>query len=188
MALASKREKLIKTAHKLFSKYGFHGVGIELILEESGIAKRTLYNHFKSKDELILAVLRYYDQQFRNNFMREVEKSAKSPQQRLLAIFEVAGKWFQQKDYFGCLFVGAAGEFPEQGTAIRNICKEFKSLILEYIIGLATQAKISKPKQLAEQLLLLLEGAITMSQINSSSKFARQAQNAAKILIQKYSL
>ena len=146
MAVNSKREQLIKTAQRLFSKHGFHGVGIDTILEESGVAKRTMYNHFRSKDELILAVLRYYDERFRNFFVREVEASSKSAKGRLLAIFDVAEQWFKQEDFYGCIFVGATGEFPQEGTAIRNICKEFKGLILEYIIQLATRAKLEHSK------------------------------------------
>jgi len=184
MANQSKREILIKTAQKLFSKHGFHAVGIDSILEESGVAKRTLYNQFRSKDELILAVLRYYDERFRNNFMRSVEETAETPQGRLLGIFDVAEKWFGEEDYFGCIFVGATGEFPEEGTAIRNICREFKRLMMEYIYDLAVQGILQHPRELAEQLLLLLEGAITMAQINQSPASARQAKKAAQVLIQ----
>lgn len=183
MPAISKREQLIRTAQKLFSRNGFHAVGIDTILEESGVAKRTLYNHFRSKDDLILAVLRYYDERFRNQFIKSIEKKSTTPQGRLLAIFDVAEDWFGQGDFFGCMFVGATGEFPEEGTAIRNICREFKSVILDYIETLAKQAKLERPRALAEQLLLLLEGAITMAQINNSPISARQAKNAARVLI-----
>ncbi len=183
MPAQSKREQLIQTAQALFAKQGFHAVGIDTILEESGVAKRTLYNHFRSKDELILAVLRHYDERFRNFFVRSIEERSPTPKGRLLAIFDVAEEWFDRKDFFGCIFVGATGEFPEEGTAIRNICREFKALILEYIVELATEAGLEKPRQLAEQLLLLLEGAITMAQINNSTVSARQAKSAARVLI-----
>jgi AcrR family transcriptional regulator len=66
----SKREQLIRTAQKQFARNGFHAVGIDAILQGSGVARRTLYNHFRTKDELILAVLRYYDKNFRNRMMR----------------------------------------------------------------------------------------------------------------------
>lgn len=184
MTKSSKREHLIKTALELFSRNGFHGVGIDTILNQSGVAKRTLYNHFKSKDELILAVLRYYDEKFRNFFMRAVEANADSPKDRLLAVFDVAEQWFQQDDFYGCIYVRAAGEYPEDGTAIRNTCREFKGLILEYIRSLAKEAELGQPDQLAEQLLLLLEGAITMAQINRSPVSAEQAKSAAKVLIE----
>ena len=183
MKKSPKREHLIETALELFSRNGFHGVGIDTILKKSGVAKRTLYNHFKSKDELILAVLRHYDERFRNFFMRTVERKAGDPKDRLLAVFDVAGQWFRKDDFYGCIYVGAAGEYPENGTAIRNTCREFKGLMLGYIRSLAQEAELKKPSELAEQLLLLLEGAITMAQINNSPLSAKQAKSAAKVLI-----
>jgi AcrR family transcriptional regulator len=184
MTRSSKREHLIETALELFSEHGFHAVGIDRILKESGVAKRTLYNHFKSKDELILAVLRHYDGRFRNFFMQSVERKADEPKSRLLAVFDVAEEWFNQKNFYGCLFVGATSEYPENGTAIRHVCKEFKRLMLGYIEELAIEAEVKQPGELAEQLLLLLEGAITLAQINSASLSAKQAKNAANVLIE----
>lgn len=184
MTVPSRREHLIQTALKLFSKYGFHAVGIDTILKESGVAKRTLYNHFKSKEELILATLRDYDERFRNFFMRAVEAKTDSAKDRLLAVFDVAEQWFDQDDFHGCIFVGAAGEYPEKYIPIRNMCREFKSLILGYIRSLAEEAGIKNSGPLAEHLLLLLEGAITMAKINGTAISAEQAKSAAKVLIE----
>ena len=178
-----KREQLVQTALQLFSKHGFHAVGIDSIIKEAGIAKKTLYNHFKSKDELILAVLRHHDQLFRNHFMNAVESSSDSPKGKLLAIFDVAEAWFSDDSFYGCLFVGASSEFPETDTPIRNVCKGFKRLVQEYIEQLGKQAGCKNPKQLAAHLLLLLEGAISIAQINGTSLSAKQAKEAAKILV-----
>ena len=180
---SSKREQLIETALELFSRQGFHAVGIDSILDRSGVAKKTLYNHFKSKGELILAVLRHYDERFRNQFMRAVESRSASPAGRLLAVFDVAEEWFNRKDFNGCLFVGAAGEYPEEDTPIRKTCKESKDLILGYLSQLATEAGTPHPKELAQQLLLLLEGAISLAKIHKTSVSAAQAKEAAKVLI-----
>jgi len=73
----SKRELLIKTALELFAKNGLHATGVDSIVEQSGVTKKTLYAHFRSKDELVLAVLRYYDGLARNEFMRRVESGGK---------------------------------------------------------------------------------------------------------------
>ena len=178
-----KREQLVQTALQLFTKYGFHAVGIDRIIKESNVAKKTLYNHFKSKDELILAVLRHQDQLFRNHFMRAVESSSESPQERLLAVFDVAEAWFNDNDFYGCLFVGASSEFPDLDTPIRNVCKDFKRLMQEYIEQLSKLVGAKHPGQLASQLVLLLEGAISIAQINDSSISAQHAKQAAKILI-----
>ncbi len=107
MTQSSKREQLIQAALELFNKDGFHAVGIDAISERAGVTKKTLYHHFKSKEELILTVLRYRDERYRNDFMRSVEARAESPAGRLLAIFDVAEELFKQDDYYGCLFVGA---------------------------------------------------------------------------------
>lgn len=180
----SKREQLLRTALGLFKKHGFHAIGVDVIARESGITKKTLYHHFRSKDELILAVLRYYDERFRNQFIRSVEARAKTPLRKLSAIFDVAEEWFGENDFYGCLFVGAMGEFPDAGTPIRNACRESKTLMRDYFLELAEEAGVSKPKELADQLLLLIEGAITMAQVNHSPFSARQAKSAAKVLIQ----
>ena len=81
----SRRDHLVDTALELFIRDGFHATGIDKILAESGVAKMTLYKHFKSKDELILSALRRRDERFRNWFMRAVESRAQAPRQRLLA-------------------------------------------------------------------------------------------------------
>ncbi len=95
----SKRDQLIQTAVKLFGKNGFHATGVDTIAAESGVTKRTLYAHFRSKDELVLAALRQYDGVFRNEFMRRVEESAKTPRAKLLAVFDVAEHWVKQKNF-----------------------------------------------------------------------------------------
>lgn len=183
MTRLSKREPLIQAALELFLRQGFHAVGVDAIAARAGITKRTLYYHFKSKDELILAVLRYRDERFRNDFMRSVEERAEGPAERLLAIFDVAEEWFQQDDFYGCLFVGAMNEYPDPGTPIRNMCREAKGLVHDYINLLAKKAHLNQPGPLSEQLVLLLEGAITMAQVNNSSLSAVQAKKAAEILI-----
>ncbi|MFQ5443040.1 MAG: TetR/AcrR family transcriptional regulator [Nitrospinales bacterium] len=184
MAQSSKREQLVKTAMELFTREGFHAVGVDAIAARAGVTKKTLYHHFKSKDELILTVLRNHDERFRNDFMRSVEARAASPAGRLLAVFDVAGEWFEQDDFYGCLFVGAMYEYPDVGTAVRSMCREAKNLVLDYIKELAGQAQLEQPDQLSEQLLLLLEGAITMAQINKSPLSAVHAKRAAAVLIE----
>jgi len=181
---SSKREQLIQAALELFNKDGFHAVGINAISERAGVTKKTLYHHFKSKEELILAVLRYRDERLRNYFMRSVEARAESPAGRLLAIFDVAEELFKQDDYYGCLFVGAMHEYPDPGTPIGHMCREAKGLLHDYIKGLAEKAQLQRPGPLSEQLALLLEGAITMAQVNNSSLSAVQARKAAEVLIQ----
>ena len=184
MAKSSKREQLLQAALGLFCKKGYHGVGVDSISAKAGITKKTLYHHFKSKDEMILAALRHYEERSRNDFMRAVEAKTESPADRLLAVFDVLDEWFREDEFSGCLFVGAMGEYPEEGTPIRRFCQEAKGLTRGYIKTLIEKAELQGADELSEQLMLLIEGAITMAQVNNSSLSAVRAKNAAKVLIQ----
>jgi len=182
---SSKRQQLIKTALELFAKQGIHATGVDAIVEQAGVTKKTLYAHFRTKDELVLAVLRHYDGLARNEFMRRVESGGRTPRARLLAIFDFAQRWFQQNNFYGCLFINTIGEYSDRDTPIRQICKEYKKLLKGYIRDLCAQAKVSDPQGLAEELSLLFEGATVTAQVSQSPKTAQIAKRAAKALIDK---
>ncbi len=182
---SSKREQLIKTAVELFAKNGIHATGIDMIVEHSGVTKKTLYAHFHSKEELVLAALRQYDGQFRNSFMRQVEAKGTTPKARLLAVFDVAEHWFGQNNFYGCMFINSIGEYSEADTPIRQVCKEYKRLMKGYIRELCKQAGIAGAAKLTEEVALLLEGAIVTAQVSENPKAAQIAKRAAKVLIDK---
>ena len=181
----SKRDQLIQTALELFAKNGIHATGVDSIVEQSGVTKKTLYAHFRSKEELVLAVLRQYDELARNDFMRRVESGGKTPRARLLAVFDFAERWFQQSNFYGCLFINTIGEYSDKGTPIRQICKEYKKLVKGYIRELCEQAGASDPQGLAEELAMLLEGSSFTAQVSQNPKTAKIAKRAAKVLIDK---
>jgi len=186
MPSSKRREHLIDTAIALFSENGYHATGIDRILAISGVSKKTLYRHFRSKDELILAALRKYDGLFRNGFMRQVEDSTETPRERLLAVFDVAETWFGQNDFYGCLFINAIGEFSDPETPIRQACKEFKAMMRRFIQDLCIQAKVPDPAGLAEELALLFEGATVTAQVSQDrSRAAQVAKGAAAALIER---
>ena len=102
----SKRERLLDCASALFQQYGFRATGIDRILEASGCAKMTLYNHFRSKEELILACVRRTDEAWRNAVMKKIENSSKDPRERLLAVFDAVEEMIQDDRFCGCFFSG----------------------------------------------------------------------------------
>jgi len=181
----SKRDRLIQTALKLFAKHGFHATGVDTIAEKSGVTKRTLYAHFRSKEELVLAALQHYDGVFRNEFMRRVEASATTPRGQLLAIFDVADQWFRQNSFYGCMFINAVGEYSERDTAIRQVCGEFKALVRGYIHELCRKSGVKGPDRLAEELALVFEGAIVTAQVSHNPKAAQIAKRVGKALVDK---
>ncbi len=179
----SKREQLVETALKLFCQGGFHATGIDRILAESGVAKMTLYNHFKSKDELILAALRLRDERFRNSFMKDVERKTSDPIERLLVMFDVLGKWCSSKGFTGCTFINASAEFSGHDDPIHQAAAEHKRLLLNYIRQLTESADLENPGELAEQLNMLMEGAVVTVQVTGDCKRAKYAHSAAEVLI-----
>ena len=117
--------------------------------------------------------------------MRRVESGGKTPRARLLAIFDFAQRWFQDNNFYGCLFINAIGEYSDDETPIRQICKEYKKLVKNYIQHLCEQAGAPNPQLLAEELALLLEGATVTAQVSQNPKTAQIAKRAAKALIEK---
>ncbi len=179
----SKRDQLIQTAVELFAKNGIHATGVDSIAEQSGVTKKTLYAYFRTKEELVLAVLRHYDGMARKEIIRKVERGRRTPRAKLLAIFDVAQDWFQQSNFYGCLFINTIGEYSDKDTPIRQICKDYKKLVKGYILSLCEQSGVDNPQALAEELSLLLEGATVTAQVSQNPKAAKIAQRAAKVLI-----
>jgi len=183
MPAISKREQIITEALKLFYQHGFNATGIDRIISEAGVSKKTLYNHFRSKEELVLATLRKRDELFRNNLMREVERLAGTPIEKILAIFDVIDNWFHEKNFSGCMFINASAEFSEAENPSHMLCAEHKRLVTEYIKELAVQAKMKEPEILAKQLNLLIEGAIVTAHVEGDKKAAERAKEMAGVFI-----
>ena len=183
MAL-SRKDHLLDTALRLFNRDGYHATGIDKILAEAGVAKMTLYNHFKSKDELILATLRLRDSRWRDWFVAAVEARAATPSGRLLAAFDTLEEWFAQADFNGCMFIRAAGEFADSEDPIHAACAEHQRKVFDYLLGLAEAAGAARPAQLARSLMLLVEGAITVTQVGGTGLgAAKQARRTAELLL-----
>lgn len=181
---ARRRDHLVETALRLFNEGGYHATGIDKILAEAGCAKMTLYNHFESKDDLILAALKCRDERFRETLRRRVETRAEAPRARLLAVFDVLGEWMSGPDFHGCMFINAAAEYGDPGERIHAAAAEHKRQIYDWVRGLCAQAGAKRPGELAAQLLLLADGAIVNAQLNPSAPAARQAKKAATVLIE----
>lgn len=181
----SKRDKIVETALDLFYQHGFHATGIEKVLSGADVARMTLYNHFKSKEELIVAVLRRRDENFRDWVVRYVEQKAGTPRDRLLALFDAHAEWFAEKGFRGCLFINAAAEFAGNSDSIHHAAAEHKRLIISFIRGLAVAAGIQNPDVVADQLALLLEGAIVNAQMSGDAAWAGKARDTAETLLDR---
>lgn len=181
---AGKRDLLIDTAMRLFAERGYHATGIDTILAEAGIAKMTLYHHFRSKEELIVAALRRRDEQWRNWFMRRVERAVRSPRGRLLAVFDVLHQWFRAPDFHGCAFINAAAEAHRPDDPVHRVSAEHKRMLASYLTELATAAGATDPAALAEELMLLMDGAVVTRLVSGDPLAARRARRIAETLVE----
>lgn len=185
MPAPSKRDQIVNEALKLFYRHGFHATGVDRIIKEAGVSKKTLYSHFRTKDELILATLRKRDELFRNRMMRETEARATAPRERLLAIFDFLAGWFAEKDFSGCMFINAAAEFAEASNPSHVVSAEHKRLVVDYIAGLAELAGASDPGKLANEINLLVEGAIVYAHVMGDKEAAGRAREMASVFIER---
>lgn len=181
--MSEKRQHLVDTAIELFSAHGYHGTGIDRIAEEAKVSKKTMYHHFRSKEELILAALRHHDGRFRNEFMKAVDSRGETAYERILAIFDVAHAWFSDTKFYGCMFINAIGEYSAPESAIREVCKEYKRLTLSYIEELTQAANIPDAHAVATTLAILLEGSIVTAQVAGTPNAAETAKMAAKVIM-----
>ncbi len=182
---SAKRDRLIDTAIELFNRDGYRATGIDKILAESGIAKMTLYNHFGSKDELILAALERRDARWRDWFRHAVERRAETPRGRLLAVFDALEEWFAQADFQGCMFMRAASEFCACDDPIHAVAAEHQRLLLAELRDLTAAAGARRPSKLAREILLLVLGAIVATQVNGPVDAGKAAKKAAEVLIEE---
>ena len=175
------RERILAAAGRLFYAQGFHSTGIDLIITEAGVAKMSLYQHFRSKDELIAAFLTRRDEFWCGWLQARVEALGGTPRTRLLAVFDALGEWFTSDDFRGCAFINAAAEFTDARHSARLISHQHKERVHAYLTKLAEAAKMSRPVELAAQLALLIEGAIVTAQIGPHDEALNAAIRAKAI-------
>lgn len=178
-----RRDHLVGTALALFSKHGYHATGIDRILAESGVAKMTLYKHFRSKDELILAALRRRDEEFCRWFQSEVESRAATARERILTVFDVLESWFKDPDFNGCCFIHAAGEYGRKDDPVHIVAAEHKARIVGFLRDLVQAAGAANSDDLARQLMLLVDGAIVAAHVSGDVASARSARGLAEALL-----
>jgi len=179
----TKRDELVQKALAVFYRNGFHATGMDMLVTETGISKTSMYKHFRTKEELILAALRLRDERFRNWLFRRMEELGRTPEEQLLAIFDALGEWFADPEFRGCMFIKAAGEYQDPDSPIHAQACEHKRLLLNHIRGLADEAGLSSPDTLASQLVLLKEGAIVTAHLRYAEDPAGDARTAAGRLL-----
>ena len=170
------QERILETADRLFYGQGIRAVGVDTIAAEIGISKRTLYNYFPSKDELIVAYL--------SSRIRPGTVSDLPPAEQILGEFDRLERSFASGVFRGCPFVNAVAELKEPGHAANKIAFAFKEQRRLWFRGLLAKLKVKDPDTLALQLQILADGAIAAALVRGDPKVAATAGEAARTLLQ----
>jgi AcrR family transcriptional regulator len=176
------RERILETAERLFYRDGYRAVGVDTIIAESGVAKMTLYRHFRSKDELIAAYLERANHQLLEWIEGLIAPHA-DPRAALIAVFKGVAKLASSPECLGCAFVGAAAEFPEPEHPGHRVALEHKRAVAARLHELAEAAGARAPDGLAEELLLVMDGAWSASRVFGPGNHGQRAAEAARTLI-----
>jgi AcrR family transcriptional regulator len=156
---ASKRDQLLATAEQLFYEQGFHATGIDRIVAAAGVVRMTLYNHFASKEALVLAVLQARHERFVASLDAAVDSAA--PGQATRALVEAHGCWLQRYSQHGCIMVKAMGEFAEHSTEIHALATTAKTDLLARLEAAVARDGLDRHAGLARRLFMVLEGSNT---------------------------
>lgn len=180
---ASKRQQVVDTATALFSKHGFHPVGIDWIINDSGVARMTLYRHFAGKDDLVREVL----EQRYTYIVDSIEQSVLplvDPIERVKAIFDWYGAWFRTPEFAGCLFERALAEFGTAYPKVSEVAIRYRQKITNWIAELlADVVSPDAAKQLGNVYMMLLDGATVEARAVNDPVAAARAWQAAELLL-----
>jgi AcrR family transcriptional regulator len=169
------KERILKTADRLFYLQGIRAIGVDTIAAEIGISKRTLYNHFPSKDALIAA---YLERRF-----VAPRPSEKPPVEQILGTFDSLERRFASKDFRGCPFVNAVAELGSEDQSVRKIAIAFKESRRLWFRDLLVQLGVANAEALATQLAVLVDGCIAQDLVRNDPAMARAAKAAATVLL-----
>ena len=163
-----KKEDILSAATDLFAKFGYHAVGIDLIIKQSGVAKMTFYKHFPSKDDLIQKVLIRRDEDLRVSISSDVEKS-RTPLSRLKSVFDWYENWMLSENFHGCMFIKASEEFPDPDCPIRDIAQNHKQWFTGLLNKLLIDLSVDGSQKIAKHIVILLEGLTVRSNMYSTT-------------------
>jgi AcrR family transcriptional regulator len=179
---ASARARLLAAASELFYAEGVQSVGIDRVIEHAGVAKATLYSAFGSKEELVRAYLRARHAATQERMSRELQARYQTPKQRLVGVFEVQGLSFTDPGFRGCAFVSAKAE-ARPGGAVEEVSDEYRTWVHNLFYDLAQQAGAMDPKSLAQQLVLLYDGAGISAWMDRDPSAETAARTVAAALV-----
>jgi AcrR family transcriptional regulator len=177
------RERVLQTASELFYRRGVRAVGVDLVVEEAGVAKTSLYRHFRTKDDLIAAFLAREDEEFWATWDRVAEREQDDAARELEAHLDWIGERIERPHYRGCPQLNVAAEFPDRDHPARKVATAHKRELRRRLEGIAARLGVEDADELGGQLSLLINGAFVSSQVLSPGEATQLLRGSAQALI-----
>ncbi len=173
----------MKAAYELFARNGVQAVGVDAIIERSGVARQTLYRHFGSKQELVLAFLERREAVWTYGWLAaEVQRREQDPRRRLLAVFDVFDEWFRDPEFEGCSFINVMLEHPDPGHPLHMAAAGYLARIRAFLEELAADAGVADPASFAREWHILMKGSIVAAG-EGDVDAARRAKRMGRVLL-----
>lgn len=181
----STRERIVAAANTLFYREGIRGVSVDAVAEEAGITKRSLYYHFKSKDDLIEAYLGYRDQPNLDAYRRWFDEKQGSTAEKVVAIFENLAQVASHPKWRGCGFLRTSAELanlPGHPAIVRGAAHKKK--IERWLADCLAADDVAAPEALARQIILLIDGSFSVVMLHREPGYMLSAAQAARVLVE----
>jgi len=173
----------VQAAYELFAHNGVQAVGVDAIIERSGVARQTLYRHFGSKQELVMAFLERREEVWTYGWLAaEVTRRTHDPRLRMLAIFDVFDEWFHTPDFEGCSFINVMLEHPGPEHPLHQAAAGYLARIRSFLEDLATDAGVADPTSFAREWHILMKGSIVAAG-EGDLDAARRAQRMGRLVL-----
>ena len=182
--LPSARDRILNAAGDLFYAEGIHSVGVDRVTAESGVAKATLYQQFRSKDELVAACLRRRAEEWRRGVAEPVLAISGPAARRVSAVFGRLGEAFTAPGYRGCPFINAAAEYPGPDGPVAAAIAAHRAQVRGLFAELLADVPAARRAALTDQLVLLYDGTMVGAQLDQGPRAARRARAAARQLLE----
>lgn len=181
--IGAARERILEASYDLFSRRGVRAVGIDAIIARSGVARMTLYRHFRSKEELALVYLEQREQRWTRQWLQaEIERRATVPQERLLAVFDVFDEWFNTPAFDGCAFIRILLEADGPADPVARAANAYLAGIRQMLADLARAAGVADAEDFAFKWHTLMKGSIIGAHEGDFAA-ARRAQQVGRLLL-----
>jgi AcrR family transcriptional regulator len=182
----SPRDRILRTVTDLFYIHGIRAVGVDRIIEQSGVAKMTFYKHFPSKNALVAEYLKSKDEKWLSALETISKDSGKSPLDRILSLFDIMENIVGAENYQGCPFIKGLAEFgpDEDASQIQEqIASHFsrtRDLITQFVRDLQPK---KRPEQIVQIIMTLLTGTLVVAQVYKEEPVAKINKEAARTLL-----